>query len=183
MPPCPTHCRNSGRPSVLLVHMARMVPNAQICVSVFGASVVQDRPRLQVNLWKDNYTHDLVRESGTLAITVLAETQASLVERLGLVSGRDHDKLAGTDFALTANGDPYFPGGAALIDCAVLSTFDLGDATGFLAAVRERRWLDDVPVLTRPRMQELLGPEFAAKWNAKLGRSLDGYRDAMVWTS
>ena len=47
-------------------------PNAQICVSVFGASVVQDRPRLQVNLWKDNYTHDLVHESGTLAITVLA---------------------------------------------------------------------------------------------------------------
>ena len=158
-------------------------PNAQICVSVFGASVVQDRPRLQVNLWKDNYTHDLVRESGTLAITVLAEAQASLVERLGLVSGRDHDKLAGTDFALTASGDPYFPEGAALIDCQVLSTFDLGDATGFLAAVRERRWLDDVPVLTRPRMQELLGPEFAAKWNAKLGRSLDGYRDAMVWTS
>ena len=156
-------------------------PNAQICVSVFGASVVQDRPRLQVNLWKDNYTHDLVGESGALAITVLAESQAALVERLGLTSGRDGDKLAGTGFALTASGDPYFAEGAAMIDCTVLGTFDLGDATGFLVAVRERRWLSDAPVLTRPRMHELLGPEFAAKWEAKLGRSLDGYRDAMVW--
>jgi len=156
-------------------------PNAQICVSVFGASVVQDRPRLQVNLWKDNYTHDLARESGTLAITVLAESQVALVERLGLTSGRDGDKLTDTGFALTESGDPYFPGGAALIDCAVLSTFDLGDATGFLVAVRERRWLSDAPVLTRPRMHELLGPEFAAKWEAKLGRSLAAYRAQMVW--
>jgi len=159
-------------------------PNAQICVSVFGASVVQDRPRLQVNLWKDNYTHDLVRESGTLAITVLAESQVALVERLGLTSGRGGDKLADTGSALTASGDPYFPGGAAMIGCTVLSTFDLGDATGFLVAVRERRWLpqsSDAPVLTRSRMHELLGPEFAAKWEAKLGRSVDGYREQMVW--
>lgn len=159
----------------------RSGPNAQICVSVFGASVVADRPRLQVNLWKDNYTHDLVSERGTLAITVLAEAQAPLVERLGLVSGRDGDKLEGAVFALTAAGDPYFPDGVALIDCAVLSSFELGDATGFLVAVRERRWLTGSPVLDRQRMHELLEPEFAAKWEAKLARSLAGYRDAMTW--
>lgn len=156
-------------------------PNAQICVSVFGASVVQDRPRLQVNLWKDNYTHDLVAECGTLAITMLVESQAPLVETLGLVSGRVHDKLAGTGFELTASGDPYFPAGAALVDCAVMRTFELGDATGFLVAVRERRWLAGPPALSRPRMHELLGAEFAAKWEAKLGRSRDGYREAMAW--
>jgi len=156
-------------------------PNAQICVSVLGASVVPDRPRLQVNLWKDNHTHDLVHETGTLAITVLTESQVGLVERLGLVSGRDGDKLADTGFAITTSGDPYFPTGAALIDCAVLSEFDFGDATGFLVAVRERRWLSDVPPLTRPRMHELLGPEFAQKWEAKLGRSVDAYREQMVW--
>ena len=41
-------------------------PNAQICVSVFGASIVPERPRLLVSLSKTNYTEALVRESGRL---------------------------------------------------------------------------------------------------------------------
>src|SRR5687768_526075 len=71
-------------------HGARGV-NAQICVSIFGASIVPDRPRLLVMLWKSNYTHDLVHESGTLAITLLSEAQHPLLEPLGLHSGRDSE--------------------------------------------------------------------------------------------
>ena len=156
-------------------------PNAQICVSVFGASVTPERPRLLVTLWKDNFTHDLVAASKTLVITVLSEPLAGLVPRLGLVSGRSQGKLAGTRFELTLRGDPYFPGGAAVADCDVLRAFDLGDATSFLVAVRERRWLSDSPMLSRARMHELLGGDFAERWEEKLRRSLPGYREAMAW--
>ena len=38
--------------------------NAQICVSVFGASIVPSQPRLLVGLSKTNYTHDLVERNG-----------------------------------------------------------------------------------------------------------------------
>ena len=45
--------------------------------SPFGvrASIVPDRPRLMVILTKANYTHDLVRASGTMTITVLEPTR------------------------------------------------------------------------------------------------------------
>jgi len=63
-------------------------PNAQICVSIFGASVVPDRPRLLVNLSKTNYTTGLVAGSGSLAITLLADRQLGLLEPLGLQRSR-----------------------------------------------------------------------------------------------
>jgi len=52
-------------------------PNAQICVAVFGASIVPDRPRVLVGLWKENHTHDLVARAGTLAVTLLSARASS----------------------------------------------------------------------------------------------------------
>ena len=85
-------------------------PNAQICVSVFGASIVPEQPRVLVSLSKTNYTHELVIASGTLSVTALSASQLPLLEPLGLRSGRDGDKLAGLEVALTEAGDPWFPG-------------------------------------------------------------------------
>jgi len=124
-------------------------PNAQICVSVFGAGIVPEQPRIMVVLYGGNHTHDLVLAGGTLAVTVLSEGQEGLIEPLGVRSGASGDKLAGLEFALTPSGDPYFPGGAGLVDCAVIEQFDLGDATAFLCAVRERRRLTERAPLER----------------------------------
>ncbi len=95
-------------------------PNAQICVSVFGASIVPEQPRVLVGLSKTNYTHELVEAAGALAVTVLSSEQAPLLEPLGLRSGRDGDKLAGIDTALTPAGAPYFPGGTGYLACEVI---------------------------------------------------------------
>ena len=96
-------------------------PNAQICVSVFGASIVPERPRLLVSLSKTNYTEGLVRESGRLSVTLLSDAQAGLLEPLGLRSGRNENKLAGLEVELTASGAPTFPGGVGALDCEVLN--------------------------------------------------------------
>ena len=69
---------------------------AQIAVSAHGASIVPDRPRILVQLYKRNLTHDLVRGSGVFALHLLAKGQEELVHRLGFVSGRrDAHKLDG----------------------------------------------------------------------------------------
>ena len=156
-------------------------PNAQLCVSVFGAGVVPDRPRLLVNLWKDNFTAELVVGSGTLAITVLADAQASLMDVLGLRSAHDRPKLAETTFELTSSGDPYFPEGFALLACEVIEAFDLGDAWAFLVAVSERRRLSAPAPMTRERMMALVGTEMRERWSAKIGGAIPAYRDAMHW--
>ncbi len=156
-------------------------PNAQLCVSVFGAGVVPDRPRLLVNLWKDNHTAALVAGAGTLAITVLSEGQTGLMEILGLRTGKDGPKLSATDFALTAAADPYFPDGLALLECEVIERFDLGDAWSFLVAVSNRRRLTGGTPMSRARLMMLAGGEMRDRWAAKIAAAVPAYREAMHW--
>lgn len=156
-------------------------PNAQISVSVFGASIVPDRPRLILNLSKTNYTRELVADSGSLAITVLSEEQAGLLRPLGLHSGREGDKLEGLAYGITEEGDPYFREGVGFIRCAVLDAYDLGDSTAFLCAVRERQPLEAVPALSWAEARRWVGAEFLEEWAAKSAREQEAARAAMRW--
>lgn len=156
-------------------------PNAQICVSVFGASIVPDRPRLMVILTKANYTHDLVRASGTMTITVLGADQVGLLEPLGMRSGRDGDKLTGIGFELTPQGDPYFKGGVGYLRCDVIEGHDLGDSTAFLCAVRERHELAGGEPIAWAAAQRMVGDAFMAKYSQKRQHDADIARALMAW--
>ncbi len=157
-------------------------PNAQICVSVFGASIVPERPRLLVNLSKTNYTTELVQASGTLAITLLGERQADLLGPLGLRSGRDGAKLDGMSAGLTRDGDPWFAGGVGRIECAVIEAYDLGDAMAFLCAVRAQERLTSDAPLTWAAARAVVGDEFLRRWAEKSEREQRAAWDAMRWT-
>ncbi len=171
-------------------HDAAGRPNAQICVSVFGASIVPERPRLLVVLHRSNLTHDLVATSGTLAVTLLAQGQLNLLAPLGLRSGRDDAaKLDGVEHRAAAAGDPVFPGGVGYLACEVLDAADLGDATSYLVAVRERASLDDSRGEGRtPRepmrwaaARERLGAPFLDDWAEKSAREREAARGSMRW--
>ena len=112
-------------------------PNAQICVSVFGASIVPERP--------------------------------------------DGDKLAGLDCELTASGSPAFPGGVGALDCEVLEALDLGDATAFLVAVRERWGLGGEQPLPWSVAKTVVGEEFLRAWAEKSAREQEAARAVMHW--
>lgn len=155
-------------------------PNAQICVSVFGASIVPDRPRLLVVLSNTNFTTSLVADSGTLSVTVLSEAQAGLLKPLGLRSGRDGPKMIGLDHEVTAYGDPVFPGGAGWIAGEVLRSFELGDSTGFLVAVREKSD-GAAPALSWQTAKGLVGEDFLVRWAEKSAREQAAARKAMAW--
>ncbi len=68
--------------------------NGQIAVSALNASILPDRPRILIEIWKANYTHHLLVSSGLFALHLLGEQNLDLIEQLGLRSGRDGDKLA-----------------------------------------------------------------------------------------
>src|SRR5438552_18723730 len=69
--------------------------NGQIAVSAHGASIVPDRPRVLVQLYKRNLTHDFVRDSEAFALHLLRDDQLELAHRIGFVSGRRGHKLGG----------------------------------------------------------------------------------------
>jgi flavin reductase (DIM6/NTAB) family NADH-FMN oxidoreductase RutF len=156
-------------------------PNAQICLSIAGASIVPDRQRLTVSLWKTNHTHDLVRDAGTMAITLLHESQLALLDALGLHSGRDTDKLAELQYNLTEAGDPWFPGGVALLACDVLDALDLGDATSFLCAVRHQERLREGAPITWPEARTRMSDAFNQRYNEKSSGDIDWSRPRMTW--
>lgn len=154
--------------------------NAQICLSVFGASIVPERPRLLLVLWKGNYTHDLAWESGTVAITVLAEGQEGLLEPLGLRSGRAGQKLEGLAWRPTPDGDPVFEGGAGWLRARVIERYDLGDATAFLAGVVETGEGSGRP-LQWQAAQQVVGEAFLARWAEKSARDRAEAARRMRW--
>jgi flavin reductase (DIM6/NTAB) family NADH-FMN oxidoreductase RutF len=158
----------------------RQGPNAQICVSVFGASIVPERPRLLVVLSNTNYTTELVKVAGTLSITVLSEGQTALLEPLGLQSGRNGPKLGGIDPELSYLGDPVFPGCAGWIAGEVLVSQSLGDSTAFLVAVRDKFDGSAAP-LSWQAAKSVVGDEFLKRWAEKSGREQAAARETMLW--
>lgn len=155
--------------------------NAQICLSISNASIVPDRPRLFVLLWKANLTHDLVQASGTMAITLLTERQLDLIEPLGIRSGRDGNKLDGLEYRLTEAGDPYFPGGTGYLDCTVRAAFDLGDCTAFMVVVNHEEQLADFEPITWKEASERADDEVMRTYQEKLEGDRARSREVMLW--
>jgi flavin reductase (DIM6/NTAB) family NADH-FMN oxidoreductase RutF len=143
------------------------VRSGQIAVSVHGASIVPQRPRLTAALWKRNLTHDLVQRSGVFAVHLLREDQDEVVYRLGLVSGRHGDKLAGIVRGDGVSGCPLLADYLAVYECRVLNAMDGGDMTVFLGEVIAMDGGDGAPLwwrALRPRMPA----EQAAAWERKI---------------
>ncbi len=107
----------------------------QIAVSVHGASIVSQRPRLTAGLWKTNFTHDLVNESGAFAVHLLRDDQDEIVYHLGLQSGHDTDKLASLAHETGVTGAPLLRDCLGLFECRVVNRMDGGDHTVFLGEI------------------------------------------------
>jgi len=135
---------------------------------------------LLVVLSKTNYTTELVHASRTLSVTVLSEAQPGLLEPLGLRSGRSGPKLGGLKYELSEAGDPVFTGGARWVQGGVLDSFDLGDSTGFLVAVRTTVSESAAP-MTWQTAKGMVGEEFLARWAEKSAREQEAARAAMTW--
>jgi len=155
--------------------------NAQISVSTLGASIVPDRPRLLSVLYKANLTHELVTEKGSFSICLLAQDQSDLIPKLGFVSGRDEDKMAGLDVGLTPKGNPVLKGCLAWLECQVIDTFDLGDATCFLAAVTAMERLRGGEPMSWAGIRSILPPDWLARWDRKIVGDILRSRRLMLW--
>jgi flavin reductase (DIM6/NTAB) family NADH-FMN oxidoreductase RutF len=103
--------------------------------SAVRASIVPSVPRLSAYIHKFNFSHDLVFETGRFALHLLHTKQFDTVRRLGFVSGRERDKLAGVAHHEGTLGLPILDECYAHFECEVANVMDTGSSTLFLGDV------------------------------------------------
>ena len=150
--------------------------NGQIAVAGLSASILPEAPRILVNLWKANLTHDLIRVSGVLAVHLLPAaadnilTTLGLVRTLGLRSGRDGDKMSDLAWRPGITGSPILADALTYVEGRVVSTLDAGEMTVFLADVVAGERLRDGDPLTWRAAREQMPADWLAEYEANQQR-------------
>ena len=141
--------------------------NVQIAVAIAAASIVPERPRVVVQLYKTNLSYDMVLSSGVFALNFLRPDQLDLIGDFGLVSGREKDKLAGVGTKAGPSGSPLLTDCFGYLDCRVINAMAGGDMTCFLADVLDGKTLaQGDPLWWRDARREL-PREWLERWEAK----------------
>ncbi len=138
--------------------------NVQIAVAIAAASIVPDRPRVAVQLYKTNLSHEMVLAGGAFALNFLRPDQLDLVGDFGLVSGRDRDKLAEVATTTGSSGSPLLAECFGYLDCRVVNAMDGGDMTCFLADVLDGKTLAEGEPLWWRDARRQLPSEWMTRW-------------------
>ena len=127
--------RNLTSPVVAITSARDATRNGMIADSAVRASIVPSIPRVSVYIHKFNYSHDLIFETGRFVMHLLRDDQFELIHRLGFVSGRTRDKLAGLPHRPGTLGVPVLDDCYAHFECRVANVMDTGSSTCFLGDV------------------------------------------------
>jgi len=113
----------------------------QIAVGVLSASILPEHPRVLIQIWKANRTHDLIAASRAFAVHPLAADHTDLVRQLGFRSGHTgEEKLAGLDWTPGITGSPILAATPGFVECRVVGMLDATDMTVFLGDVVAGEW-------------------------------------------
>lgn len=105
----------------------------------------EDTPKMMVAVNKSNYTNELIKKSKKVNVSVLSEeADMLLIGKFGFRSGRDFDKLEGTENVIGKNGIPAVTQSAtAYFEANVINEIEAGTHTIFLLEVAEAVKLND----------------------------------------
>jgi len=129
--------------------------NGQIADAV--CQVASEPKLLAVSSNKKNLTHDMIKESGLLAVAILErDTPLTYIGRFGFRSGRDFEKFEGINFISGSTGLPiptdYI---LAFIECEVVNTVDVGSHMLFIGKILNADVLKEGEPLTYAYYQEV----------------------------
>ena len=148
-------------------------PNVQIAVAIAAASIVPEKPRVLLQIYKTNHSHDMIHRSGSFALHFLRPDQLDLIKRFGFVSGRDQDKLTGVAFSPGPSGSPVLEDCWGYLDCRVINAMDGGDMTCFLGQVLDGETLaDGDPLWWRDARGRLPAP-WMEEWERKIAGEIE----------
>ncbi len=112
-------------------------------------------PCVAVAVRDDRYTHDLILDSSTFALSALRDDQVDVATHFSDTSGEYHDKLQGVPYGLTPGGSPFLLDCLAYLDCRVMDTVRAGDHTLIVGEVTAGEPLDEgYPLIYDPTEYE-----------------------------
>jgi flavin reductase (DIM6/NTAB) family NADH-FMN oxidoreductase RutF len=159
--------------------------NGQIIVAAMPGSILPDAPRVVIELWKSNLTHDLVLASGIVALHLLDGTPGprldasmQVVRALGMHSGRDGDKLSSFATRVGANGCPILTEALTYLEATITASLDADEATIFLADVTAGARLHEGTPLTLPQFNAALPEDWRDEYAASRAKQDSAARQA-----
>ena len=158
---------NLWSPIVAVSSRWRGQDNAQICVSIGGASIVAERPRVVAQIYRTNHSHDMIMGSGAFALNFPRAEQLDWIKAFGLVSGRDGSKLDGWEYTAGATGSPLLADCWGWLDCRVVNAMDGGDMTCFLAEVVDGCTVSPGQPLWWRDARQRIPEDWMREWNEK----------------
>lgn len=109
--------------------------NGFICNSVM--QVTSEPSQLAVTCNKNNYSADLIKESGMLSVSILPrEVSQEIIATFGYQSGREKDKLKAFNIRYGINDVPVLMNETiGSLECQVKNTFDVGTHWLFIVEI------------------------------------------------
>lgn len=106
--------------------------------------------RVAVTVNKDNYSHDVIKNSGKMNVNCLSiDAPFNVFERFGFASGRDVDKLSGYRYERSENGLVYFSENVnSFMSLNVEKYEDVGTHGMFICSLTESKVLSDRETMT-----------------------------------
>jgi flavin reductase (DIM6/NTAB) family NADH-FMN oxidoreductase RutF len=144
------------------------VANAQIAVAIGAASIVPTMPRVVVQIYKRNYSHELIYQSRAFAVNFLRVDQLQYIKDFGLVSGREVDKLERVPYELKATGSPVLKDCWGYLDCRVVNVMDGGDMTCFLGEVLDGDTFSDGEPMWWSPARKTVPAQWMEEWDRKI---------------
>ena len=123
--------------------------NAFICNTV--VQVTDSPKRIAVTINKQNYSHDVIKNTGIMNVNCLnTNTPFDVFERFGFHSGRDVDKFSGFEAWNSSNGLKALTADYinALISLKVVDVLDFDTHSMFICEVADAISLTDEPSMT-----------------------------------
>ena len=147
------------------------------CIINTAIQAASEPNTITVAINKANYTHDMVKDTGVLNISVISEEASfDLFKHFGFQSGRDVDKFADypkDNYAIAENGVPYITAGTnAYFSLKVKDTVDLGSHTLFVCEPTAMEVLAATPSCTYSFYQDNIKPKPEAVGTTPKGETI-----------
>ena len=127
----------------IVTTQAGNIKGGYIANTVF--QVTATPPQFAISCNKDNYSAQLIKQSGVFAFSVLSEkANPSLIGNFGYKSGRDFDKFAGVNYFKGKTGVPIVTDSSvAWFECKVTQSYEVGTHILFIGEAIDTGLIED----------------------------------------